>query len=109
MEIMLGCCIKYGLSILKEGDNVGLLIRFLWFGGAIVSWLTALVGVILPILPHVPFIILGIFCLTKASPRFDLKLRTWLHGPWASRHLLPWMTKLETWPLLGPIVVKIMK
>lgn len=48
------------------------------------------VGIFLPILPTVPFMILAAFCFARSSPRLEAKL---LNHPRFGPHLLAWREK----------------
>lgn len=52
-----------------------LLSRFLWSLLGSISLVGGAIGLVLPIIPQIPFFIFALFCLTKASPRFE----RWLH------------------------------
>lgn len=45
-------------------------VRFLWLVLAIVSFVGGIVGLLLPVIPQIPFFILCLFSLSKFSPRF---------------------------------------
>ncbi|MFC1235335.1 YbaN family protein [Vibrio sp. F74] len=56
-----------------------------------IGWLATglgFLGVFLPILPTVPFILLAMFCFSKSSPRFQL----WLQN---NRYLGPTVTRIR--------------
>ena len=44
--------------------------RFLWLLLAIISFIFGVIGILLPVVPQVPFFILGFFSLSKFSLRF---------------------------------------
>ncbi len=45
------------------------LIRIFWFGMVVLSLVAGLVGIILPLLPGIPFLILAAVCMTQAFKR----------------------------------------
>lgn len=45
--------------------------RIFWFSGSIVSSVLLVIGLMLPIIPQLPFLLATLFCLFKASPRFE--------------------------------------
>ena len=66
------------------------MIRLAYFIGGILSLMLAAVGIVLPLLPTVPFLILAAFCFARSSPR----LEAWLLadkrlGP----HILAWRSR----------------
>jgi len=44
-------------------------IRICWFGMGLLSLVVGLVGLILPLLPGIPFLILALVCMTQAFKR----------------------------------------
>jgi uncharacterized membrane protein YbaN (DUF454 family) len=59
-------------------------VRYLWLAGGVASLALGLVGIVLPLLPTVPFVILAAYCFSKGSRRWEA---------WMLAH-----------PRLGPIV-----
>jgi uncharacterized membrane protein YbaN (DUF454 family) len=75
------------------------LARHLWIAAGFLSLVAGAVGVVLPFLPTVPFVILAAFCFSKGSKRWE----RWLveHpklGPyvkdWREHHAVPFRAKL---------------
>jgi uncharacterized membrane protein YbaN (DUF454 family) len=54
-----------------------------------VFFLTGLLGIVLPILPTTPFMILSAACFARSSPRFHQAL---LHNRWIGEDLQRWET-----------------
>lgn len=76
----------------------------LWLCGT-VSLILGIIGIFLPVLPTVPFILLTAACWARASPRFH----TWLHrhhyfGPmvrnWEERRAISRRSKLLAWSMM---------
>jgi uncharacterized protein len=69
--------------------------RFVWIGLGVTSLLLGVIGIALPFLPTVPFLLLSALCFSKSSPR--------LHG-WLINHpqLGP---PIEAWRKSGAISV----
>jgi uncharacterized membrane protein YbaN (DUF454 family) len=57
----------------------------LWLAGGIVCLTLAIIGLLLPIVPQVPFFIASIFCFVRCSERFN---------NWLSQH--PWFIRFQT-------------
>lgn len=64
-------------------------LRFFWMASAYISLALGLIGVVLPGLPTVPFILLASFCAARGSRR----LHNWLHS---HRHFGPMLVEWET-------------
>lgn len=47
-----------------------LLIKFAWGFLGSLSFMGGIVGLLLPVIPQVPFFLVTIFCIAKISPRF---------------------------------------
>lgn len=61
--------------------------RLLWTAGGIVAVLLGLIGLVLPIMPSVPFMILAAFCFGRSSPRLHTYMVTHpVYGP----HIRDW-------------------
>jgi len=63
------------------------MVRIGYFGVGMLSLLLGAIGVVIPLLPTVPFVILAAFCFARGSPR----LERWLveHPRWGA-HILAW-------------------
>jgi len=61
--------------------------RSVLLGLGIVSLLLGMAGIVLPLLPTVPFVLLAGFCFARSSP----ELHRWLHQhPWFAQALCDW-------------------
>ncbi len=68
-------------------QNGGVLTRPLYLAAGWLSLAFGALGVVLPILPTVPFVILAAFCFARSSPR----LETWLlANPTFGSHIIAW-------------------
>jgi uncharacterized membrane protein YbaN (DUF454 family) len=74
-------------------------LRYLWLAAGVAALLLGIIGIVLPLLPTVPFVILAAFCFSKGSRRWE----KWLldHprlGPyvrdWREHHAVPMRAKL---------------
>ena len=61
--------------------------RFVWITGGIVATGLGLVGILLPIMPTVPFMILAAFCFGRSSPRLHAYM---LAHPVYGPHIRDW-------------------
>lgn len=52
-------------------ERKGILIRYFWISSGCLSLVLGTVGIILPILPTVPFYMLTVFCFAKGSEKMD--------------------------------------
>ncbi|WP_144098089.1 YbaN family protein [Croceicoccus sediminis] len=66
------------------------MVRYLYLAGGFVSLGLGAIGVVLPLLPTVPFMILAAFCFARSSPRLEAWLVEHRHfGP----HIRAWREK----------------
>ena len=50
--------------------------KILYISGGILFLLLGVVGLLIPVVPQVPFFLLGIYLLSKGSPKFEKKLKS---------------------------------
>jgi uncharacterized membrane protein YbaN (DUF454 family) len=62
--------------------------KALWFSGGMSSVALGVLGMFLPLLPTVPFLLLAVFCFAKSSPRWKEKI---LHHPFIGKPLREWL------------------
>lgn len=48
--------------------------RQLYLGGGIASFALAMIGIVLPIMPTVPFLLLAAFCFARSNPVWEQRL-----------------------------------
>jgi uncharacterized membrane protein YbaN (DUF454 family) len=81
-------------------------VRGLFIAGGVTCVALGLAGIVLPVLPTTPFILLAAYCFARASPR----LHQWLldsrtFGPmireWQRYRAIPWRTKLTAIALMS--------
>lgn len=64
--------------------------RIIWFAFGCLSLALGMIGVILPLLPTVPFLLLATFCFARSSPR----LHNWLiTHPTYGAHIVAWQER----------------
>lgn len=80
-------------------------VRSLWLLGGGLALATGLVGVLVPLLPTAPFILLAAFCFSRGSERYE----HWLlahprMGPlvrdWRANHAVPLRAKQMAWGMM---------
>jgi uncharacterized protein len=64
--------------------------RQLYLAAGSVSVALGVIGIFLPLLPTVPFMILAAFCFAKSSPALEAKL---LNDPRFGSHIMAWREK----------------
>lgn len=47
-----------------------------WLIGAIFFFILGVIGIILPVIPQIPFLIIAFFCLSKGAPKVHHWIRT---------------------------------
>jgi uncharacterized membrane protein YbaN (DUF454 family) len=80
-------------------------LRWVWLVSGILSLATGLVGIVLPLLPTTPFVLLAAFCFSRASQRYEQWLLTHPRfGPmvrdWRDHHAVPLATKRLAWAMM---------
>lgn len=78
---------------------VRLIIKLVWTVLGSLSFVGGLIGLVLPVIPQIPFFLLAIFCLAKVSPRFH----NWItHWRIYQRYLLPVAERFnpQHWPMV---------
>jgi uncharacterized protein len=94
--------------MLRQTQNI------LWRAGALTAFVVGIIGIAVPVLPTVPFLILSAWAASKGWPSFE----RWLlehrsYGPhirrWRERGVVPREAKmLATVTMLGSVVVLIL-
>lgn len=80
--------------------------RALWIAAGALAFATGIVGIVLPLLPTTPFVILAACCFARGSQRWeDWLLRHRRFGPmlhsWRARRVIPWRAKLLAWVMMS--------
>lgn len=80
--------------------------RGLWMAAGALALATGIVGIVLPLLPTTPFVILAAFCFTRGNQRWERwLLRHPRFGPmlraWRARRVIPWPAKLLAWGMMA--------
>lgn len=83
--------------------------RHLWLGLGYTSVALGVIGVALPIVPTVPFLILAAFAFARSSPRLEAKL---LAHPFYGPHIRNWrdrraITRRAKWMATGAFAASI--
>ncbi|OYU98864.1 MAG: hypothetical protein CFE45_14915 [Burkholderiales bacterium PBB5] len=80
--------------------------RVLWLLAGVLSLVTGIVGIFLPLLPTTPFVLLAAFCFSRGSARCE----AWLlnhprFGPmvrdWRNHHAIPLRAKQLAWMMMA--------
>lgn len=80
--------------------------RWLWLAVGGVCLATGMVGLVLPLLPTTPFVLLAAFCFSRGSARYE----AWMlnhprFGPmvrdWRTRRAIPWRAKQLAWAMMS--------
>ncbi|MDR0728575.1 MAG: YbaN family protein [Prevotellaceae bacterium] len=62
--------------------------RLLWVSGGVLAVALGVLGMFLPVLPTVPFLLLATFCFARSAPKWKDKL---LHHPFIGKPLRDWL------------------
>ncbi len=80
--------------------------RALWVAGGVLALAVGVVGIVLPLLPTTPLVLLAAYCFARGSERIE----RWLlnhrrFGPmvraWRARRVIPWRAKLLAWTMMA--------
>lgn len=80
------------------------IIRLLWIVGSLFGFSAAAIGLILPVIPHVPFLIFGAFCLSKVSTKVRNYLLVKLHSKWGQKYVQPVVDHLMKYKVVRKLV-----
>ena len=80
--------------------------RLLWVAAGVLSLLTGIVGIFLPLLPTTPFVLLAAFCFSRGSERCERWLLTHPRlGPivrdWRAERAVPLRAKQLAWLMMA--------
>lgn len=80
-------------------------LRALWVGAGLLALGTGIVGIVVPLLPTTPFVILAAFCFARSNPRLEAwLLRHPRFGPmiraWRARRVIPLRAKQLAWTMM---------
>lgn len=108
MWLLLGLIVcSFGVFFLVKNRKLReALIRLVLFVAGGLSLLLGVIGIFLPIMPTVPFVILTAMCWGRASPRFHYWLiQHRLFGPmirdWLERRAIPRRAKYLAWSMMA--------
>jgi uncharacterized membrane protein YbaN (DUF454 family) len=84
--------------------------RMLWVAGGFASLALALAGVLLPLLPTTPFVLLAAFCFARSSPRLHRwLLRNRRFGPlilaWRDHRAIPARAKRAAYMAMAAVLL----
>lgn len=66
--------------------------KFFWMIGAVFFLILGVIGILFPIIPQVPFLIIALFCLSKGAPRIHRWIRK---QPLYQKYVLPLEQKVH--------------
>jgi uncharacterized membrane protein YbaN (DUF454 family) len=66
------------------------MIRTAYFAAGALALLLGAIGLFLPLLPTIPFVILAAFCFARSSPRLEARL---LAHPTLGPHIIAWRSR----------------
>lgn len=78
--------------------------KYLLMGAGVLALLLAVAGIVLPLLPTTPWVIVAAFCFAKAEPKWEKRL---LDDPRFGPYIIAWRDR-QAIPRLGKIAAGIM-